>query len=332
MTTPTISPLQLLDAKTYIKDLTTSVKEAKTRINLISLVFADGPHMHELIEALTQALKRDVTVTIAADVFTYSGFGGYFSPFQRLTSKSRAVSATVAHLRTAGASFTWLGSNVKLNPFGGVTHLKWAVVDDTTYCFGGVNLYEEGIESVDYMFKSTHAALAEQICEQQSLITANKVSRRIYAGYTSESAYGTIFIDNGKPYESTIYDRVLELTKKAEHVLIVTQYCPSGGLAHLLRGKSDVYYNQPSQTPFPDKLLIKYGSIRTGLRSQYARPTYLHAKFIIFTMPDGKKIAITGSHNFSYSGVIFGTREVALETSDSTVIKQLERFYRDYVA
>jgi cardiolipin synthase A/B len=49
-------------------------------------------------------------------------------------------------------------------------------------------------------------------------------------------------------------------------------------------------------------------------------------------MPSGEKIAITGSHNFSHSGVMFGTREIGLETSDPLVIDQLEQFHKTHVA
>jgi len=70
----------------------------------------------------------------------------------------------------------------------------------------------------------------------------------------------------------------------------------------------------------------------SGFKTRYKKEPYLHAKFIIFTMEDGSKVAITGSHNFAYTGVLFGTREIALETTDPNVIEQLESFYRQYVA
>ena len=53
---------------------------------------------------------------------------------------------------------------------------------------------------------------------------------------------------------------------------------------------------------------------------------------MIFTMPDGRKVAITGSHNFVYGGVLLGTREIALETDDPKIVRQLERFFKTYVA
>jgi cardiolipin synthase len=49
-------------------------------------------------------------------------------------------------------------------------------------------------------------------------------------------------------------------------------------------------------------------------------------------MPDGSKVAVTGSHNFVYGGVLLGTREIALETADPKVVRQLERFFKMNVA
>ena len=49
-------------------------------------------------------------------------------------------------------------------------------------------------------------------------------------------------------------------------------------------------------------------------------------------MEDGSKVAITGSHNFAYTGVLLGTREIALETKDPSIIKQLESFIKKEVA
>ena len=332
MSTQNTTSPQLLDSKAYITDLIVSVRKAKTRINLTSLILTDTPLTHELIEALIAAAKRGVSVSVATDVFAYGEFGGYISPFQRLATMSRGMTAMASRLRASGASFTWLGHSLKLNPFGGVTHLKWTVVDNTTYCFGGVNLYDEGIENIDYMFKFTSSPkLADTISKQQEAITTSQLSHRPYAGFKSEEKYGTIYIDSGKRYESPIYDRLIELATEATHVLVVTQYGPSGMLATRLRGKVEAYYNQPAKTPYPAKALIQYGTLRSGIRSLYQGSTYIHAKFMIFTMPDGKKIAMTGSHNFSYSGVMFGTKEVALETSDPHMIKQLEQFHKSHI-
>jgi cardiolipin synthase len=49
-------------------------------------------------------------------------------------------------------------------------------------------------------------------------------------------------------------------------------------------------------------------------------------------MKDGRKIALTGSHNFVNAGVLLGAREIALQTENHQVIKQLEGFYKKHVS
>ena len=71
--------------------------------------------------------------------------------------------------------------------------------------------------------------------------------------------------------------------------------------------------------------------IFTGNHSLYTKHQYLHAKFMIFEMNDGQKIAVTGSHNFVNAGVLLGTREIALQTKNLLIIKQLEDFLDNFV-
>jgi cardiolipin synthase len=75
-----------------------------------------------------------------------------------------------------------------------------------------------------------------------------------------------------------------------------------------------------------NRFLIYTSMVSTGYKTLYHRQTFIHAKCIIYTMPDGNKIALTGTHNFVRAGVALGTREIALETPDKHVIAQLEDF------
>lgn len=329
--TTTADPI-LLEAQAYVKDLTEKIAAAKRRIAITSLIFTDDDSTDRLIIALKQAAKRGVAVDILADSFTFSEFGGFFNPFKKHTKRSRYALRNARSLKQSGISFTWLDDRLKLNPFAGVTHIKWSVVDTTCYVFGGVNLYTGGIaQSTDYMIRLDDSLLADALVKQQIAIAASPTP--LYPGYTGTSKIGTWHIDSGKQNDSIIYDRACELAKKATHILFVSQYAPSGPLAKILKyATADVYYNQPKTTSFPTNLMLWRDQLASGIQSQYTRKKYLHAKFIIFTMPDGKKIALTGSHNFSHKGVVFGTREIALETQNPAVVLQLEKFYNTYVA
>ena len=231
-------------------------------------------------------------------------------------------------MRKNGASFHWLGGNYRINPFAGVTHVKWTIVDDTVYCFGGVNMHGKGARNIDYMLKTKDKKLADLLANEHKKIITTDRNPTDYSGFYKQLGYGILLIDSGEKNESMIYERAVELAKQAESILFVSQYCPTGKLAKILqRKKATIYYNQPKNAHRWTKLMLRFSRLTTGLKSRYKKSTYLHAKFIVFTMNDGSKVALSGSHNFSYTGVRFGTREVELETSDKKVIEQLEEFY-----
>lgn len=324
-------PVQLLEARSYVADLIEKIHAASHRISIMSLILDDDESTHALYTALKAAAARGIVVDIAADSFTFSEFGGILNPFKRLMPRPRAARRASDELIAAGVSFTWLDDRFKLNPFAGVTHSKWSVVDDTCYVFGGVNLYVEGIHnSTDYMLRLTDKQLAGDLTLQQQAIAANPTP--LYGGYKADSHIGTWYVDSGKRDDSLIYDRAVELASTATKILFVSQYSPSGPLAALLKNKAVCYFNQPRNASFLTSLMLIADQLKTGIQSHYERDKYLHAKFIIYTMPSGEKVALTGSHNYTHKGVVFGTREVALETKDPEIIAQLEQFFSDYIA
>ncbi len=323
----------LLPAKAYAKDLAREIEASRTRVYIVSCALNDEPLTQPVFTAIKQAIKRRVDVNIAADAFTFSNFGGYFNPLKRFNARSQTAKKLAQELHDAGVAFRWLGGGFKFNPFAGVTHIKWSVVDDTVYCFGGVNLYQEGVEHTDYMFKIHDPRLARETVQEQLEIVQADMSFKSYNGLHRPLEFGVVHIDSGNRGESIIYDRACELAAEAKSILFVSQYCPTGRLAKLLKQKqAKVYFNQPENKPFSIKLLIRYSMLRSGLTSLYQHKNYLHAKFILFEMPGDRKVALSGSHNFSYAGVRFGTREVALETSDKQVYQQLENFFYKNVA
>lgn len=287
----------------------------------------------EVIDALCNAAKRGVDVQVAADVFTYGEFGGHFIPFKYYTKQSRQTTYMSKRLQAAGVKFTWLG-RFSLLPITGRTHIKALVVDDTIYSFGGVNLDDTSFTFSDYMFEYTNPALAQQLKNDMARLI--KADSKHFA-YRSHSFYdetiGTILIDGGFQGDSIIYRRACQLASEAKSIIFVSQYCPTTKLRRALKKKqTKLYFNQPSNTNNKlNSLFIRLTMFFTRERTHYTRDKYLHAKFMIFTMPSGKKIALTGSHNFTYPGVLAGTREIALETSDKKVVAQLEAFFKQYV-
>jgi cardiolipin synthase len=324
--------MQLVLPPDYVAQATERIKLATTRVFLISMVIADHPATHELIIALEDAAKRGVAVAVTADIFTYGEVSGGFLPLKYYSPGVKAVNSMVKRLKAAGVKFLWLGRG-HVTILNGRTHSKWCVIDDTCFVFGGVNMYQDGVaENTDYMFRVENNRLADRLGYEQKRIAKAERTSTNYPSVAYELEGNTVLIDGGIIAHSVIYRRAVELAREAEHIIFVSQYCPTGKLARTLKNKKvELYFNKPEKAEGFNRALIRLSMLTSGFKTSYEKEPYLHAKFIIFTMKDGSKIALTGSHNFAFTGVLFGTREIALETADSHVIGQLESFYKKYV-
>ncbi len=325
--------VKLLLPDEYILSAAEHARKATRHIYLLSMVIADHPATHELIMAIEDAARRGVTVHVAADVFTFGEVSGSFLPIRYYSRGVRDTQRMVKKLRKAGVHFHWLGKG-RLTLFNGRTHSKWSVIDDTVFSFGGINLYQGGIENTDYMFRLTDPMLANRLIAEQRRIQAAERRLVNHPSVAIEHNDSTILIDGGIIGQSVIHRRALELVDEASHILFVSQYSPTGRLARRLKhhANADLYFNSPNRATGLNRLVITVSNRLSGLSSDYKRDPYLHAKYIVATLADGSKIALTGSHNFAYSGVLLGTREVALETSDPAVIAQLESFAKSQLA
>lgn len=321
-----MSLVKLISPTQYIKEATAAVEKAKTRVYLMSMVIADHEATHPLIAAIEAAALRGVEVVAAADIFTYGEVGGGFLPFRYYSHSARETNRMVKKLKKSGVKFHWLGRG-RITLYHGRTHSKWCVVDDTLFTFGGVNLYDEGVQNIDYMFRHEDAKLADRIVDEQKRVQKAELRSSNYPSVAHEHGDMNVLIDGGIIGQSVIYRRAVELAEKASSITFVSQYCPTGKLSRILQKKpTTLYFNRPLQADGLNRIVIRIGQFASGLKTSYTKARYLHAKCIIFTFEDGSKAAITGSHNFAYTGVLLGTREIALETRDPRIITQLETF------
>ncbi|WP_084101495.1 phosphatidylserine/phosphatidylglycerophosphate/cardiolipin synthase family protein [Demequina sp. NBRC 110051] len=324
---------RLLTGSEYLADAVDRIATATRRVLITTLTLADDDKTGPLIAALEAAARRGVDVRVAADVFTYIDAAGTFLPRGHLTRRKRASSAMASRLAKAGATFMWLGSERGLI-WRGRTHTKFCVVDDVAYAFGGVNLDDRGVSNVDFMLRCEDASLADMLdavfarIREASLLEQGHRSLSLRTGPRDE-----VLVDGGVPGDSIIYRRAVKYAKRAEHILLVSQYCPTGELGRLIEARDhELFFNPPRLASPANRVLISSSMAVTGHRTAYRRDTYLHAKFMVFTLPGGRRVSLTGSHNFVAGGVRLGTREIALLTHRGEVIDQLIDFHRREVA
>jgi len=322
---------KLLLPAAYVTDAAQHIRLAKTRVSLLTMVVADDASTDELIDALSEAAERGVDVEVSADIFTYGELSGFFFPTRYRTAQSRKTTRMSKRFINSGVKFTWLGrSHATL--FSGRTHIKWCMVDDTVYSFGGVNLYQKGIENNDYMLTIDDGLLADRLIDEYHRLVRADAGDYSYRSHSFKHGDDTVLIDGGFVGDSIIYRRACQLAAEATHVTLVSQYCPTGKLSGLLKKTSSrLYFNPPSNAHHLNRAVIRTGMFLSGHKTLYTKSRYLHAKFMLFDMPDGRRVAMTGSHNFVNAGVLLGTREIALQTENPRTIKQLEDFLRTVI-
>jgi cardiolipin synthase len=325
----------LLPPSSFARDAVKKIQKSKSRIALVTTTFhADDDLSTAVVDALVHAAKHGVVVSVCVDTYTYTEPKEFFlrSPKKHPTRAYRAIQLE-RQLKKAGVNFHWLGRSSNIG-FAGRTHSKWLIVDDTVYSFGGVNIDKESFNNTDYMLRLQNADFADMLFSQHlRLLKADRAGHATKSHSITIDETSTAHIDGGLIGDSIIYRRACKLAKQAEHISLVSQYCPTGKLNRILKRKdATLYFNHWRKAAWMNRLLIQFGMIFTKQRTNYHSKNYLHAKFIIFTMKDGSKIALSGSHNFMYGSVLIGTREIAIETRDKHIINQLETFFNKKVA
>ncbi len=326
-----LSDPQLLLPVNYVQDAADAIRGAQSRVCLLSMVIADDHSTDDIVDALCEAAERGINVEVAADVFTYGELGGFFLPTRYRSKQSRLTNSMSRRFKTSGVKFTWLGRS-HTTIFSGRTHSKLCIVDNIVYSFGGVNLYQLGIRNNDYMFKVRDDELADKLIDEYHRLVRADAGDYAYPSHSIDHGDDQILIDGGFFGDSIIYRQACLLTREASSVTLVSQYCPTGRLSRLIKQTSSkLYFNPPERASSLSRLVIRVGLLFSNNHTLYTKSQYLHAKFMIFYMPDGRKVAITGSHNFVNGGVLLGTREIALKTANPLVINQLEEFLNNNV-
>lgn len=318
-------------AEEYLNQAIKDIKHAKHHIYIITMIMTDDEVTEPFVDALCEASERGVVVNVAADMFTYAEIGGHFRFNTSGNNRVKAATKLKRRLIQSGAAFRWLGrsSSTIVN---GRTHSKWMVIDDIVYAFGGVNLYNEGLRSNDYMLRQKNKDLATRMITIQGQVLKADKNNRVHRSKKFPIKDGIVILDGGMFADSAIYRRACHLAEKSTDITYVSQYCPTGRLGRLLKKtNSKLYFNHWNKASSLNALTIRVGSWVSGHQTIYNRDKYLHAKLMIFTLKDGKRIALSGSHNFSHGGVWLGTREIVLETSSPKILAQFDKYIAEHV-
>jgi cardiolipin synthase A/B len=320
------SDVMLITAKQYPQRLEATFHAAKERIIIAAMIGYLDETTEPLFLAAQAAMKRGVSVYIALDVYSYYLLGTPLAAKGRFLKARQQIIQTqelLKKMQAAGATIAILGK-LGINPYKKRFHQKFVIADNNVFFGGGVNFSKEHFELTDYMLHTVNKNLANVLVKQ--------LMRIVEYGDSDDSSYqidseSTLLIDGGKPHQSIIYDRAMALAREAKEISLVSQFCPSGELAYILRTKQAVcYFNRPTQLSGPSIASQVVDQTRFRIKNYYKKSSYIHAKYILFNMPNGQKISLSGSHNFSQRGVDYGTKELAIESTNSAVYRELSHF------
>lgn len=315
---------ELLEADKYYESLLKQVPKARKRIVIAAMTVLWGERTAPIFIMLEDALKRGVEVTILLDNYTkMTSFLGLKPPSSG-KDRLQQTFRTLEKLSANGAKVHCFGK-IGLIPHKGRCHVKISIVDNVSYSFGGVNFFDEMFDRADYMLKSESPELADCLEELVQRIIHNRPP--LADGEVKLNRDTHVLFDGGRPKSSLIYERACELASQAKKITLATGIMPSGELARLMNEThSTLYTNRPQDMLTLEGINQAFDQQKYRLQNAYKRDGPVHCKTILFEAPNGRRSLLTGSHNFSYRGVSFGTQEIALHSKDPELWDQLRLF------
>lgn len=301
-------------APSYFNDLLKFLPKARKRIVIHAMALYWGEHTVAIASLLEEAAKKGVEVRLVGDV--YSKFELRYRAFMETGSYSWPKTADInKRLQTAGGHVDYIGG-IGINPFKNRCHSKVTIIDDHVWTFGGVNFTDRSFENYDYMLYRQDARLADRLYDLVLEIKENTGDELSDISEQLDS-HATMLFDGGTPGKSVIYKTACTLAANAKKIYLVSQMCPSGQLAtHINATDNECYFVSASQTSTPNNIGLLFDKARYKIKNRYKKDRYIHAKFILSQDRDGTKHLLSGSNNFSWRGVAYGTKEIALHSTD----------------
>lgn len=307
--------------------------------------FEPGPTTEPLLHALSQGAKKGVDARLTYDwiAFKYHNADLHLTPiisphnkkiFKRIDKHRKDI---LEGLTNSGVRVTVTNKpNItpRLVPIIKRNHTKIYAVDETVW-LGGINFMDEGFNNIDFMVKTHQKKIVKAVLEHFTKVNKNKCKNNQKIQVTEAE---TLLTDAGKINNSIIYKIALESAQNAnKKILFASQMLPDGPmLKHLIQKANQgltvtVVTSNADQTKFHTlPYSVAYKKIKKKIANSSINLIHavkkVHAKLLIVD----EKEAIFGSHNLLQSGVLLGTEEIALKTTNQDLIFQLNNFIEKY--
>lgn len=356
--------MHLIEAQRYNNLLLTHIAEAQRSIHLKSMNFqlrrvergivVPDEDVTEIFSALIARKLSDPLIDIHLKVDNKT-----MLPSQKEGQNYREKQQKIEELRGAGILVTI----AKRNPFDRIMtttpilgkyaakilrdHRKVAIFDNSVAFIGGVNLTHEDLIRTDVMTSVS----ASEDSSSDNLINAleayvfndSPISGDIRVPI-NDAGSTEVIADAGFPGRSEIENEALRIISDAEvgdSIYLSSGYFPNGKISRQLKQSALRGVNVTIIASQEDTVRGE-PDIARGIRRGKARlasinnlrviqiDDWVHAKIILRTSASkGAKPnrVIIGTHNWDIRGVIAGTKEGAIVTSNPTLISETQDFF-----
>lgn len=329
--------------KKFLTDFVKEAETAKKRIYLQSMLFERGEILQTLEPVLIKKAKEGIDVRVNADWVSqkYVEDNPHLLPSIRKRQKiydqtvHKETNALIARWKKAGIIFTFTNvppTLASLLTIAGRNHIKMYLIDDTTSWIGGMNLFDHALTLIDIMVKFEDPHLVENLIKQFFRVNYQRPKKNYRVAYSS---HNTLLIDAGIRGKSLIYNEALKMiSQSTSTITFASQFLPDGQLLKSLlqaekRGIKIIIITSNKDNKVFNKFPynIPYFYLQKKLQRKknivlMHRERRVHAKLLIVD----KTTALFGSHNLTRIGDLLGTDEIAIQTKDEHLIKELQRF------
>jgi phosphatidylserine/phosphatidylglycerophosphate/cardiolipin synthase-like enzyme len=335
--------------KDYLEDLLAEIDKAGKTILIQTMNFEYGKIVGTLEKYLIKASGRGVDVRINYDWVAEKYIHGDLPLFPTINGKRRKYVNRVQkknremyeRLENGGIKLTITNNPsfpVSQMPYLGRSHIKMAIVDEKCAWVGGVNLYDGAFENIDIMVKTRKPSLISALTKLFYQVNENKKEKDIKVKIDEKES---LFIDVGDKGKSIIYDTAKLRIKEAKNSLIfISQYVPDtkllkeiteaaqkGVMVTILTSPND----DPNFTKYPEKLtyIVLKSTIEEIPNIKLIHlDRKVHAKVLIID----DEVVMYGSHNYTYSGVLFGTAEIMIETREEEILQEFRAYIQENIS
>ncbi len=334
----------VLRGEDLIRDVSYEAARARHLIWAQSMDFESGDITDRFTAIFSKTANRGLDAKLNIDYYPLlltDGMFNYFPLFnkEKETERKRRLLSRIQaihNLRDSGVDVHFInkpGLLERIIPTKGRNHIKIIIVDNFAW-IGGINFHDFNFLCDDFMVKLTGKYLISYL---KQLYMHMHDSQPIIDMTTYFSKDAKLLVDSGKVGKSVILDEGVKLIHTArESIDFSSAFYPDGEILSALHNATVRGVRVRAVIPSFDTVsgLSKVVDITSDLRMKFENkkvPIFfnrrkMHSKFILID----NATVIFGSHNFSQRGVTMGTAELAIESSNPSLIRNIREFF-DYL-